>query len=509
MNQNLVTSSIELYNNGLSYEQIARKIGKSKKWVLNKLKDKIIPRLAKRKKIVHEKIIWSTINERDQLIFSLYKEYGAHIISKKLGISKRTIFKVLGNNIDKDRKNILVTSEMKNQIIELYESNHSMSEIAIKFNLSSEAIKYHLKSARTSFDALRSFPTTIHDEVCQLYKDGMSTYDLSDWLNEKGYKTHPNSLSSFLQRKGIIRTHKEAKVFSAIRKTDRLTPSRLENKVKKILESLNIKYEQQFALNGWNYDFKIDNWLIEVQGDYFHRLPGRPNRDIKKYENAINNNYKMIYLWEHEINEKLELAINRLKCKLFDQHTIIDFNNLYIVEIKWNIASEFLEKYHYQGKGRSGTCYGLFYNKILIAVCVFSSVIRLEVAKKQNLMPSQILELSRLCIDPDYQAKNLATYFISRCRKLVRISHENLKCLVAFSDLSYGHTGAIYKADNWINDGMTDSGYWYFSKNRCIIHKKTVWNNAKKSGISESEYSKLHNLRKVKGSPKIRFLYRY
>ena len=72
----------------------------------------------------------------------------------------------------------------------------------------------------------------------------------------------------------------------------------------------------------------------------------------------------------------------------------------------------------------------------------------------------------------------------------------------------YAHSGTVYKCDNWEFDGEVDSSYWYVSRRRSIIHKKTVWNKAKRHNITEKEQADKDKLKKVKSMKKKRWVYR-
>lgn len=103
--------------------------------------------------------------------------------------------------------------------------------------------------------------------------------------------------------------------------------SQLEYNFEKILDLLNIEYENQFRFEGYLFDFKIKekNILIEVDGDFFHCNPdvhGEPKYDIQ--ENTINNDknkntivetseYKLLRFWENDINNNPDEVIKELK----------------------------------------------------------------------------------------------------------------------------------------------------------------------------------------------------
>lgn len=188
---------------------------------------------------------------------------------------------------------------------------------------------------------------------------------------------------------------------------------------------------------------------------------------------------------------------------------IIDFKQLVIKQINYYEASNFIELYHYSKTHRGSTNFGISLNDEIIAVCSFSTIIRLEVAKRLNIKHSEILELSRFCIHPDFHIKNLASYTISKCVKLIKKSNPLLKFLVSFADATYGHSGIIYKATNWKLDGIVRPDYWYEDNDGNKWHKKTIWLKAKSEGSTEKPYYVKHNLKKIIGRHKYRYILKF
>src|ERR1035437_5306305 len=91
---------------------------------------------------------------------------------------------------------------------------------------------------------------------------------------------------------------------------------------KEILLSLEIEFEEEFKLSFWSFDFKINNYLIEIQGDYWHTNPNKyPDgpktkgqkvnflRDKKKKKFVeLKTEYELIEFWEYDIiNDKKKL----------------------------------------------------------------------------------------------------------------------------------------------------------------------------------------------------------
>jgi hypothetical protein len=79
-----------------------------------------------------------------------------------------------------------------------------------------------------------------------------------------------------------------------------------------------------------------------------------------------------------------------------------------------------------------------------------------------------VLSLSRLVIVPGVP-KNACTFLLARSRKL--IDRELWPCLVTYADEWRGHTGAIYRADNWQYLGKTRPEAVYTLNGRMIARK--------------------------------------
>lgn len=111
-----------------------------------------------------------------------------------------------------------------------------------------------------------------------------------------------------------------------------VTTSKLEDTFALYLKSLNIKYERQFKLCGFYYDFVLIGdggdivCLVEVDGGYYHTDPriysnGPINegqrrqkfRDEAKNKAASISGYKLERFWEKDILHNKRHVIDRLK----------------------------------------------------------------------------------------------------------------------------------------------------------------------------------------------------
>jgi len=104
--------------------------------------------------------------------------------------------------------------------------------------------------------------------------------------------------------------------------------NKLEKKVADYLDSKNIKYTFQFFINDngvcKSYDFKLknSNIIIEVHGDYWHGgigvkkhhfdVKSTIQNDMLKQGMAKNNGYEVKVVWEHDINNDIEIIENLL-----------------------------------------------------------------------------------------------------------------------------------------------------------------------------------------------------
>lgn len=86
-----------------------------------------------------------------------------------------------------------------------------------------------------------------------------------------------------------------------------------------------------------------------------------------------------------------------------------------------------------------------------VGVLVFALPPR-ETAKRYG---GKTWELARLWID-DCMPKNTETFFMARGVRYIRSFHPDVEVLVSYADPSVGHSGAIYRAANWVSDGRTD-----------------------------------------------------
>jgi very-short-patch-repair endonuclease len=105
----------------------------------------------------------------------------------------------------------------------------------------------------------------------------------------------------------------------------------IETKVEQIIQSLNISYEPQVAIDKYTVDFLVNGkYIVECYGDYWHCNPhqytssyfnkGKKktaeeiwNRDMERKTHFEKMGYKFLCLWENDINNNPKIVRSKIK----------------------------------------------------------------------------------------------------------------------------------------------------------------------------------------------------
>ena len=280
--------------------------------------------------------------------------------------------------------------------------------------------------------------------------------------------------------------------------------SALNKTVFALLERLGIPYVAEHPVGPWNFDVFIPshNLLIECQGEYWHNLPRAVRNDKSKatYIEKYFPELRLVAIWEVEFYKEGRLE-NILRGVMGLETTVsvkdISFDTLSVRNLDRKEAAT-VYSHHYLGSCRGNVHYGLYYQEQLIGACSFGPFQRNEQTKKYG---KDAVELTRFCLHPEHQVKNLGSWFLSRCLKLIK------KTVVTYADTTQGHTGALYKACNFRFSHIIQPDYCYVDEKGWVMHKKTAWNRAINMKMNEAEYATLHGLQKKWGGEKLCFIY--
>lgn len=126
----------------------------------------------------------------------------------------------------------------------------------------------------------------------------------------------------------------------------------------------------------------------------------------------------------------------------------------YVRRIQYADTKPFLLNIHYARRMPCITdAFGLFINQKMIGVVTYgipaSHPLCIGVAGKQY--EKHVKELNRLCLLPEYNGKNYASFLVGRSLKML----ENGTFVVSYADTGWGHNGYIYQATNFLYTGLT------------------------------------------------------
>ena len=298
--------------------------------------------------------------------------------------------------------------------------------------------------------------------------------------------------------------------------------SSIQTALYEILEELDVPYYREYndktddpqcTVGPYGFDCVVprndkSDLLIECQGDYWHSIKEVITRDQAKstyISKHFSDKYEIKYLWEHEFADRDRIA-EVLQYWLGAKTDVVNFNfsDVEVRPVQHSDYKEFLSKYHYLANaGRGGIAHGAYLKDELIAISVFSPLLRQNI-QIADYSREKTRELSRLCIHPKYQKKNFGSWLISKSLKLL---DKKYNCIISYCDTTFNHDGAMYKASNFKLDKTIKPDYWYVDENGWVMHKRTLYSHAIKDGMVEQRYADCHGYLKVWGKEKLRFIY--
>jgi len=126
---------------------------------------------------------------------------------------------------------------------------------------------------------------------------------------------HKQNIGKGSKRK-FVKMNKEERreyMFPALKAAQEANPSSIEKKIWEELDKLSITYNTQISFNHGKFIVDIyvpaQRVIIECNGDFWHSLQERKERDNELRKYAMNNEYKLIELSEHEIRRNPKLAL--------------------------------------------------------------------------------------------------------------------------------------------------------------------------------------------------------
>lgn len=216
-------------------------------------------------------------------------------------------------------------------------------------------------------------------------------------------------------------------------------------------EELNIKDEDlEFVLDGYSYDLKKGNTLIEIDPTFTHtcidnvRGEGHKERSyhIRKTCVANKHGYDCVHIWDWDDVEKV-------KNLLSDDKEILYARKLSLREVNKEDADLFLNTYHLQNtcKGQI-VCLGLYKDEELVELMTFG---------KPRYNKEYQWELLRLCTNSKYRivggSEKLFTYFKEKFLPVSIISYCDKSKFSGKVYIDLGFTLLVFNAPSkhWYN----------------------------------------------------------
>jgi rubrerythrin len=267
-----------------------------------------------------------------------------------------------------------------------------------------------------------------------------------------------------------------------------------ENYFKNFFKSLGITYiyRDRTQIPGFELDFYLPEHRlgIEINGLYWHCEKNIPEKKyhLKKTEEAIKNDIRLIQIFEDELYDKMPIVISRIKHALKIKKRSIYARNCEVFEINVDRKRKFLSKYHIQGDVHSKYNLGLFYKKHLVAVMCFQTlrIVTGNSPKEKNY------ELTRYCSLKNFNiiggASKLLSFFVKNNKP---------KSILSYADRRWSD-GNVYEKIGFKFLKFTPINYWYTKnykkrEHRFQFQKHLLKNKFKNFDPGLTEYENMKN----------------
>ena len=229
--------------------------------------------------------------------------------------------------------------------------------------------------------------------------------------------------------------------------------SKPNQKFLELLEKNNFKnIDREFVINNYRYDFKINNYLIEIDPSYTHNStygifgeePKDKNYHLNKTLMALKNDYRCIHVWDWDDENKI-MDILHDKEKIYARKCIIK-------EVPIKETNEFLQENHLQG-----TCN---YQKISLGLYYKNNLVQLMTFGKPRYNKKYQWELLRLCSKRYCMviggANKIFKYFIKNYSPISIISYCDLSKFKGniYLSLGFSHLKDTPPSKHWYSEKL-------------------------------------------------------
>ena len=130
-------------------------------------------------------------------------------------------------------------------------------------------------------------------------------------------------------------------------------------------------------------------------------------------------------------------------------------------------------KWHYSGSIPFGKMerFKIFEDGRWIGAVMYAPGANYRIGDPFGLSQNECWELVRVALDTHIAP---VTQILSTTRKLLKELRPELQMLVSYADPNHGHTGVIYRADNWVYLGQGKGGKAWRGKDGKIYHNRHI-----------------------------------
>jgi len=278
-----------------------------------------------------------------------------------------------------------------------------------------------------------------------------------------------------------------------------------------VLGSMGVEYRTEVAVGPYSFDVAVDRGektvLIEVHGNYWHTRPYVIRRDEAKASYVAGlPGYELRVVWEHQLYDpaRVRSAVERW-LGLGSTVRKVRLRDVRFGVVDLGAMRAFMSSNHYLGSmGRAGVQLGGFVGDELVCGAVFAHPTRNESCLGTGFGHGEVLELTRFCISSGVSCRNLPSRALSR---FVRMLPEKCRAVISYASPGDGHLGTIYLASNWSFMGETAGTYFYVGEDGWKLHKKTLYNRARSSHMTEAQFARRFGYRKVRLPPLKKYIF--
>lgn len=260
---------------------------------------------------------------------------------------------------------------------------------------------------------------------------------------EESYKIgFENQKITMMERYGVECYFNSPNISSHRKKKDTLPNKKFASALKRY----NIDFEQEFVLENKSYDFKIGNYLFEINPTVTHNINWSPfgeHKGIdKKYHQqksliAKRNGYRCIHIWDWD-------DIDKVIKQLLIPKPSIGARKCILKEVNKAEAIDFINQNHLQGYAKDNIRIGLYYNDELISIMTFG---------KPRYNKKFEYELIRYCSSYSITggAEKIFNYFINKY---------NPKSIISYCD-NNKFNGDVYQKLRFEFNQTILSSHWH------------------------------------------------